>query len=90
MEKSKDILAYATDLTKFKGAPDGAIIILLSTLIKHPIMLVHQKGTWNSDLNNNHNIAGHNIYMPSQVGTYFITTPYLTSHKRYIKYQVTY
>ena len=94
MEKSKDILAYVTDLTKFKGEPDGAIIILLSALIKRPITLVHQKGTWNLDLNNNHDIVmgyvGHNIYMPSQVGTYFIITPYLTSHKHYIKYQVTY
>ena len=30
VEKSKDILTYATDLTKFKGEPDGAIIVLLS------------------------------------------------------------
>ena len=94
VEKNKDILAYATDLTKFKGEPDGTIIVLLSALIKHPITLVHQMGHWNSNLNENHDIvmgyAGHNIYMPSQVGTYFITTPYLTSHKRYIKYQVTY
>ena len=89
VEKNKDILAYAMDLTKFKGEPDGAIIVLLAALIKHPITLVHQKGTWNSDLNDNHDIVmgyeGHNIYMPSQVGTYFITSPYLTSHKRYIK-----
>ena len=86
VEKNKDILAYATDLTKFKGEPDGAII---AALIKYPITLVHQKGMWNSDLNDNHDIVmgytGHNIYMPSQVGTYFITTPYLTSHKCYIK-----
>ena len=77
------------DLMKFKGEPDGAIIVLLAAFIKHPITLVNQKGMWNSDLNNNHDIvmgyAGHNIYMPSQVGTYFITTPYLTWHKRFIK-----
>ena len=64
MEKSKDILAYATELTKFKGEPNGAIIVLISALIKRPITLVHQKGTWNSDLNDNHDIvmgyAGHN------------------------------
>ena len=73
VEKNKDILAYALDLTKFKGEPDGAIIVLLSALIKCPITLVHQKGHWNSDLNDNHDIVmgytGHNIYMPSQVGT---------------------
>ena len=92
VEKNKDILAYATELTKFKGEPDGAIIVLISALIKRPITLVHQKGTWNSDLNDNHDIvmgyAGYNIYMPTQVGTYFITTSYLISHQLYIKYKL--
>ena len=78
-DQNKDILTYASNLakdftSKGKGEPDGAIIVMISALLKRPISLVYQKGTWSSELSDNHDIvlgySWHNIYMPSQVGIY--------------------
>ena len=83
LEKKLDIFQYQRKLITAPFEADGAVIVLVSAMIQRPITLVTQKGNWNSNNNDVHDVVmaymGHNKYHPTEVGKYyFIHSSFIT------------